>query len=340
MNTLSVTATAIFALSSLWGGGDPVTVNRQVETMGTVLWMELEGEDRAGVLRASEEVLKAMEAAIARLSTWGTESELARFLAAPAGERVELTALLAQELSAAERLSRLTDGAFDPSIGALTRAWGLRRGGRTPSAEELVRAKAACGAELWDIDGRSAVRSAHGLLIDEGGFGKGAALDQALLRLAEDGVMSATLNLGGQLAFLGAETRVVPIADPRDRGDIVLEITVEGGSVATSANTERSGHLLDPRTGSPAKDFGSVTVWAESALAADALSTALFVLGPQDGLALAERMEGVEAVFIEQGKFGRKVSVTSGLSERSSTVGDYRTVSDDSARTSFAKDDS
>jgi thiamine biosynthesis lipoprotein len=316
LNTLLTTAAGLFVSLSLGGGVDHVVVHRRVEMMGTVLWMELEVQERAEGLCASEEALRTVEAAEARLSTWTTESELARFLTAKEGELVELTPLLAEELRKAKDLCEETRGAFDPSVGALTQAWGLRSGGSTPSEAMLERARAACGSEHWLLQGNVAVRSSTDLVIDEGGFGKGAALDQAISCLERAGVPGASLNLGGQLAFLGRDDRVVPIADPEHRAQSLMEITVRGGSVATSGTAERGAHIIDPRTGRPAKDFGSVTVWAGTALEADALSTALFVLGPVEGLALAEEMEDVEAVFIEKSTPGRKVSMTSGLRKR------------------------
>ena len=320
MNILLATAAGLMLSASFGGGADHQLVTRRVEMMGTVLWMELEVQDRTVGLNASEEALRTMEAAERRLSTWSTETELARFLTGEAGEWITLTPLLAKELGAAAKLCELTGGAFDPSIGALTHAWGLRTGGVTPDELTLSDAMESCGSTLWRVEGSEAIRESADLIIDEGGFGKGAALDQALISLRECGVESASLNFGGQLAFLGEDERVVPIADPRDRRDVVIELKVEGGSVATSANTERSGHLLDPRTGRPAKDFGSVTVWASSALTADALSTALFVLGPKEGHALAEQMDGVEAAFIETNNSGVSVYLTSGLSNRTRSL--------------------
>ena len=248
MNILLATATGLMLTASFGVGADHHLVNRRVEMMGTVLWMELEVQDRSEGLRASEDALRTMEAAERRLSTWTTESELAHFLSADVEVRVTLSPLLAKELGEAARLCELTAGAFDPSVGALTRAWGLRTGGRFPNEVALEKARVACGPELWGLEGREAFRRSAELIIDEGGFGKGAALDQAIASLQKSGVESACLNFGGQLAFIGEDERVVPIANPRDRMDVVLELRVEGGSVATSANTERSGHLLDPRT--------------------------------------------------------------------------------------------
>ena len=298
------------------GSAEGVVVHRQVETMGTVLWIEVEAEDRLSGLEASEEVMRQVEAAEARLSTWTQESELSQLLTSEAGKRVELTPLLAEELAAARRVAGLTRGAFEPSVGVLSRAWGLRTGGRTPSELEIERARGQCGADLWELDGRFAVRRSAAVVLDEGGFGKGAALDQALKALASKSVTGATLNLGGQLAFLGTAEQSVPVADPLNRGVTLIELKVRGGSVATSANTERAGHILDPRTGHPAADFGSVTVWAQDALSADALSTGLFVLGPDAGLELVEHIKGVEAVFIEATRPERRIRVSEGLRNR------------------------
>jgi thiamine biosynthesis lipoprotein len=320
MNILLATATGLMLTASLGGGADHQLVNRRVELMGTVLWMELEVQDRTVGLNASEEALRTMEAAERRLSTWTTETELARFLTSQVGERVILTPLLAKELGEAARLCEITGGAFDPSIGALTRAWNLRTEAVRPKELALKDAMSSCGPALWRVDGLEAIRESEELIIDEGGFGKGAALDQAIAKLRECGVGGGSLNLGGQLAFVGVEQRSVPVAHPRNRDEVAIELTVGGGSVATSANAERSNHLLDPRTGLPAEDFGSVTVWAKTALEADALSTALFVLGPLEGYALATKLEGVEAAFIETSKSGMNVYVTPGLSNRTRSL--------------------
>jgi len=330
MNILLATATGLMLAASLGGGADHQLVNRRVELMGTVLWMELEVQDRTVGLNASEEALKTMEAAERRLSTWTTETELARFLTSQVGERVTLTPLLAKELSEAARLCEITGGAFDPSIGALTRAWNLRTGALRPNESALKDAMSSCGPALWQINGLEAVRETEGLVIDEGGFGKGAALDQATAKLRECGVRSGSLNFGGQLAFVGDEQRSVPVAHPRSRDEVAIELIVSGGSVATSANAERAGHLLDPRTGLPAEDFGSVTVWAKTALEADALSTAFFVLGPREGYALATQLEGVEAAFIQSNKTEMNVYVTPGLSNRTRSLNEgavFRTLS-------------
>lgn len=301
-------------------------VERCLGMMGTTLRIAVEAERRDTALRASERAVRVLEAAEARLSTWRSDSELARLNRSPVGEPMELSKELAEDLGATRRWWQATGGAFDPAIGALARAWGLRSGGRLPSGDELSAARNASGLEKLDLAAGKAIRRTSGLIIDEGGFGKGAALDRALVALAADGVLSAVIDLGGQLAILGAGAEVLcAIADPRARQRPVILLHVDRGSVATSGNSERGfdlggrrhGHILDPRTGGPAPDFGSVTVWAEaSALAADCLATGLYVLGPDSALAWAATEPAIEAVILEPTAGGLRARATEGLKGR------------------------
>jgi thiamine biosynthesis lipoprotein len=160
--------------------------------------------------------------------------------------------------------------------------------------------------------------------VEEGAFGKGIGIDDALSALRGSGATGAFLDLGGQTACIGRLACDVDLADPRDRARPVLRLRLDGGSVSTSGNSERGaapegrriGHLLDPRSGRPARDFGSMTVWAGRAALADALSTALFVLGPDEALRWAGARPGVEAVAIETTRRGLRVRSTPGLRGR------------------------
>jgi FAD:protein FMN transferase len=273
----------------------PERVERRLAAMGTwlELALELEAGDspadaRANALAASEAAVRALEACEARLTTWSDASELARLNRAAVGERVELSPALAADLARAAHFWRATGGTFDPGLGALVEAWGLRTGGRRPSPEELSAARACGGFAGFELAGTHAVRRHPLARIEEGGFGKGLGLDHARAALVAAGARSAVLDLGGQLLVLGAP-HTTTLADPRDRARPVLELECAPGSLSTSGNSERGirvdgmrlGHLLDPRTGEPAPDFGSLSVWAPDATAADCLSTGLYVLGPE-----------------------------------------------------------
>lgn len=280
-------------------------VERRVSIMGTSLDIRVEAADRERALQASERAVAALESAESRLSTWREDTELSRLNRAPAGQPFPLSPDLAADLGAARRCWEETDGAFDPSVGGLVQAWGLRSGGRRPLPDELRRAVEATGLEALRLGGGIAVRERAGLLLEEGGFGKGAGLAEALDEMARDpGVTRAALDLGGQVAVLGEWT--VPVADPRLRDRPAVALEIDGGSVSTSGNSERGivvegerlGHILDPRTGEPSPDFGSLTVWSADPLRADCLSTGLYVLGPDAALEWAARHPGVEVLVL------------------------------------------
>ena len=287
-------------------------VERQTLAMGTYLRVEVEAEDRAAGLAASEAAIQAVLAVERRLSTWTEESELARFNRTPVGEPFRPSRELADELSRALRLRADTDRAFDPGVGALVEAWGLRTGGRRASDEELAAALAPAGLAALTIDAEGTlVRNHAALRVEEGAFGKGAALDAALEALRASGAGSALVDLGGQVAVLdgpdtAAAPRRIPIAHPDERDLAALVIALPHGSLATSGNSERGievdgvrrSHVMDPRSGRPAPDFGSVSVWAADAFEADALSTALFVMGPERGATWAAARDGVEALYL------------------------------------------
>ncbi len=316
---------------ALPASGQRAAVERRVALMGTEARIWVAGPDREQALAASEVALLELEAAEARLSTWRAESELSRLNRQPPGEALVLSPELASELAEAGRCIELTAGAFDPTVGAVLDAWGLRLGGlpggRQPSPDALKAARAASGPGLLRLgaDGR-AMRLHPGLRIEEGAFGKGAALDRAIAALAARGPgFSATLDLGGQVSLWSAPagTRVA-VAHPRDRSLVLLEIEVEAGSVSTSGSSERGivvggrrlGHLFDPRTGEPAPDFGSLTVVAPTGLLADCLSTGLYVLGPEAALAWAERHPEVGVLVVETVDGGLNVKASANLAPR------------------------
>ena len=302
------------------------SIERFVVAMGTSLQLEVVAADRATALQASEAAVRALESTEQRLSSWRPDSELSRFVAAPAGSAFAASTALCDDLRRAAAWGDATGGAFDPTIGALVDCYDLRGDGRWPSEQQLDAARARCGADLVRIENR-ALRRTGDVRLDAGAFGKGAGLDAASAAALDAGASAVTFDFGGQVHLAGAAApRDIELADPRDRARPVVRLRMDRGSVATSANSERRrivaarplGHVLDPRTGRPAADFGSVTIVADSAFDADCLSTACFVLGPREAIAFAERTDGVEAVVLLVSEHPRSLTarVTSGLRER------------------------
>ena len=280
---------------------------REAAVMGTTLRIEV-AAPHAGAAAASEEALAAIEGWEPVLSTWRAEAELARANRAPVGECVTITTRLTAALAEAGEWVERTGGAFDPAIGALVDAWDLRGSGRVPAPAELEAARAATGWHLVQLGPGPCLRRHHaGTWLDSGGFGKGLALRDALEPLRARG-HDALLDFGGQVAVAGAP-RDIAVAHPAARNRPAATITGVAGSAATSAQSERRvvvdgaefGHLLDPRSGRPAPAWGSVTVVADDPFAADILSTALFVLGPDAALAWAAGHPDVGVLVLEDG---------------------------------------
>lgn len=284
--------------------------------MGTRLSIETPGPAPEG---AFEEAFAEVSRLELILSNWIATSEISRLNEQAGRAPVRCSRDLFGALSAALRWAEATGGAFDPTVEPLTRALGLRDDGRAPGdASAGVAPASGTGAAGLPIGWRHvhlmpAARSvrfdAPGVGLDLGGIGKGIALDAAARTLQRHGVRSALLDFGGQVLALGRPPKegawAVGIADPVERDRPIAVIEIADLSVATSGNAERSivrpggpiGHIIDPRTRSPASFGGSVSVAARDATSADALSTALFVMGPKRGVAWADARE-IAAVYL------------------------------------------
>ena len=329
-------ASIVLASPGLAADQDAV-VTRRLTMMGTELTVRIQAEDRATALAASEAAIRSLAATERRLSTWTDGSELARINEAPVGEPIPLSEETAEDLRLAGRFHAATAARFDPTIGALVRAWGLRTGGREPSAEEIEESLDRTGWDRIELRGETLFKRGP-VILEEGGFGKGVGLDRALRAAREAGAGDVELDLGGQILTTAA-AGIYGVAHPDDRDRIVLEIATSAGSLATSGNGERGivaggvprGHLLDPATGRPAPDWGSLTVWAPTAGEADALSTGLYVLGPERALAFAAEDRGVEVLVLERTSGEIRGRASAGLVDR------IRSLDGEPVRLSFVK---
>jgi FAD:protein FMN transferase len=292
------------------------------------------------------EVPEATELAIAaldlvdgieeRISIYRDSSELARLNAAAAAGWVEVSPDVVDLLTRARELHDRTAGAFDIAAGSIVRAWGfLRRQGRTPSPAELAAATAACGMRWVELDAAAGrVRFLRpGVEINPGAIGKGWAIDRAVESLAAAGVRSVLVH-GGQSSVRGRGTQGpdvpgrhgwrVGLRHPLRPGRRLATITLDDRALGTSGSGtqffidrgRRLGHILDPRTGLPAEGVISATVLAESAAEADALATALYVLGPAGIPRIAPPGGPQAAILVLPGEGGGIRAVIANLTER------------------------
>lgn len=282
-------------------------VERTVLLMGTWATFVVQAADRPAGLRLLERMVGLIERTEASLSTWRADSVLSALNRQPVNEPFALPPALCGLWPRLARWHRLTGGAFDPAVGRLGEAWGLRTGGAVPAPDILRAARAAAGFAhfRFDADACRVTRAADAAL-DAGAFGKGEALRRLAAALPDGPPWM--VDFGGQIAVGGAPAAAgwpVTVAHPARRHQAALDLTLATGSLATSGASERSpvvegrliAHILDPRTGRPVHRTGSVTVWHEDPLVADILSTALYVMGADAGLDYAER-HGVAAVFL------------------------------------------
>ena len=264
----------------------------------------------------------------AQMSEWRPGSPLSAVNQAAGREPVEIPLAVRAVVRRGLELGRITGGAFDVTWAALWGLWDFRAATpKVPDAAEIRRRAALVDfreVRLDEAAGTVALPRA-GMKLGLGGIAKGHALEVAAGRLSKAGLSSFAISAGGQIVVAGGRGGRpwrVGIRDPRGpASEQFATIEIVAGSVSTSGDYERFfvrdgvryHHILDPRTGWPSRGVRSAPVVADDATLAAALSTALMVLGVHNGLPLAERLAGVDAVMVAD---GGKVHVTTGLRDR------------------------
>ncbi|MHC5112927.1 MAG: FAD:protein FMN transferase [Planctomycetota bacterium] len=264
---------------------------------------------------AAEIVFGVFRDVDARMSEWKDSSPLSSVNRAAGYGAVPVPDDLRAVLRRGVQIGDLTNGAFDVTWAALWGLWDFKaETPRVPDDDKITERVALVDYKRVEIDDDAGtVRLAEpGMMLGLGGIAKGYALDQSAEALRAKGIHSFLISAAGQM-LVGAEKNGRPwrigIRDPRgEPADFFAHIEVTNTSVSTSGDYEqyfvldgrRYHHILDPRTGRPARGVRSATVVCADATLADALSTSLIVLGPDAGLALVETLPGVEAVVVDQ----------------------------------------
>jgi len=270
--------------------------------MGTTVTIEADGLPRDRLSAAAAAAFAEIARIEALMSPHVPGSDVARLSAATREAVVspETATVIAQGLEVAAR----SDGAFDLTLGRLKELWGIEaEAPRIPTAAEIAAALEGTGPEALSVTGPLVRKRTPQLAIDLGGIAKGYAVDRALAVLREQGVTSAAVNAGGDIALLGSKQGRpwrIGVQHPRHAGEVLATVVAVDRAVVTSGDYERYferggrryHHLFDPQRGYPADLCQSVTVLAPEAMLADALATALFVLGPERGLALLHGYPG------------------------------------------------
>lgn len=219
--------------------------------------------------------------------------------------------------------SKLTHGAFDITIGAVTDLYHFEDGGGGLPAPEAIRQRLPLvGYQNIHLDEvhRAVGLSRSGALIDLGGIAKGFGVNQAVKSLKADGISAGIVNAGGDIRVFGYKPGHklwnIGIQHPRQSDKVIASLAITDKSIVTSGDYERFfmkdniryHHILDPKTGQPARGCQSVTIVSDTAT--DAMSAGVFVLGPEKGMALIKSLPGIEGIIID--REGRAL-VSSGL---------------------------
>jgi thiamine biosynthesis lipoprotein len=270
--------------------------------------------DEAALHRAFDAAIAEIERIEALMTTWRPDAELSRVNAAAGKSPVAVSPETFDVVREALHASEISGGAFDITFESLHGLWKFDQDlDPHPPTEAQIRAKLpAVGFRHVRLDpsARTIFLDREGTKISLGGIAKGYAVDKAAGVLASLGLQSFIVQAGGDLFTAGKKPDgsewAAGIRDPRGPGYFAM-LPVSDHAFSTAGDYERSyivggvryHHIIDPKTGRPATGTRSVTIWAPTALLADEIDDAVFVLGPERGLALVESLDGVGAVIVD-----------------------------------------
>jgi thiamine biosynthesis lipoprotein len=308
----------------------PHLVERTHQTMGTEVKVTAWTADDARADVAISAVFSEFDRLDDLMSVWKSGSDIARLNNA-AGERaVPVGADTREVLRIARQVSEQTNGAFDVTFAALSGLWKFDyqdKDGTVPSRQEIAKRLPLINyRDLVVEDGAgTALLRRKGMKVNLGGIGKGYAVDRGVEILRRSGLRDFMIQAGGDMYVSGKRgdrAWRLGIRDPRGPADrIFATLDLTDGTFSTSGDYERFfmkggrryHHIIDLRVGEPATKCRSVTLVTERAVIADALAKGVFILGPDEGMALIERTPGVQGVIVSA---QNEVSISSGLRRR------------------------
>lgn len=292
------------------------TYSRDIFAMDTYINCQIVSHDQALAEKGLDRV-EAVFMEIDRLTDrFDTSSEVAEINQNAGIRPVQVSEDVLAMVQTSVEWSDKTEGAFNILIGSAMDLWGFGSDHPVvPSPEKLAAAleKADCQQIVTDASKSTVYLPQTGMIMDLGGIAKGYATDKAVAALRELNIKNALINAGGNVYALGTRADgtlwKVGVQDPRSPQGIAAVLAGDNCALVSSGDYERYfevdgvryHHILDPRTGSPARASTGTTVIMKSSTVADILSTALFVRGPKEGLDLAESWPEVKAVLIIAG---------------------------------------
>ena len=284
-------------------------------TMGTIARIMVTAENAQQANEAIDAAFDKIFQVDELMSDYDPNSQLSQVNQNAFDSPITVDEALFEVLAAARSYSSTSDGAFDVTIGPVVQLWrNAKEDNTTPTPEAIAKAKEAVGHEnlILDTENRTVQFAKDGMSLDLGGIAKGYAIDKAVEVLQNAGVKGAMVDIGGDLRCFGTPANgkqhwFIGLQDPKNEEGILLKLNMDEMAVATSGDYRRFvmiddqkySHIVNPATADSAADLSSVTLIATTAMAADALATAVTVLGSEKGLALVETLDESEAFIIQ-----------------------------------------
>ncbi len=314
-----------------------VPVERVWPVMGTFASVTLRGDNANLLDSVCDETAAMLDDVNNRMSVYIPDSEISR-LNTTTGT-IPLSPLTRQMLQLTRHYTEQTGGAFDATAMPLIRLWGFSGGKapeQLPSEAMIEAARQRIGIEKLELGEDSARMAVAGTTLDLGGIAKGFAVDRCYDAVIARQPVNAIFNLGGNIRVHGSATPArawrIGVQDPFEDGQTLGALELASGmAVATSGNYERFvmingkryAHIIDPRTGYPVEGMAGVTILSTSATEADALSTALFVIGIKNAAATLARFPGSEAILVPD-RHPVEIHVSSGIQSKFTPHPEYR----------------
>lgn len=303
----------LFLLQLLSACGErPPEIERRAQfLMGTLVEISVRGPDRAkardAITLAFHEIARIEKMMSHRLP----DSELSRLKREAGKDFMPVSEELLEVVREGIRWGELSGGALDIAIGPVADLWDFdEEKKQVPGAERLKQAVELSRYQDIQIRGREMRLARTGMALNLGSIAKGYAVDRAIAVLKQQGIPNAIVNAGGDLRAAGTRGQgllwKIGLQHPRKPQEILESFEIGDRAVATSGDYQRYfirdgvryHHIFNPESGMPARGVSSVTVLGDSAMRADALATAIFVLGPEKGLALAATAGNAECLIV------------------------------------------
>jgi thiamine biosynthesis lipoprotein len=294
--------------------------------MGTVVEITLVGETEEELSKAALQAFQEIKRIEWLMSQWIESSDISQINRSAGKGWVKVSPETTEVIKAAQKISELSEGGFDVTVGPLVELWRrAREKGIPPSNEEVKRTLKLVNFKDLLVDSEKGVYlRKEGMSVDLGGIAKGYAVDKAFERLRNLGYKNLIVNAGGDLRAAGSkfdQPWTIGIQHPRESQKIMAKVSISDEAIATSGDYEkffthqgnRYHHILNPKDGFPTVGCQSVTVIGKDGMTTDGFATAVFVLGPERGYALCEKLEGVECLIVD--KDGR-ITFSPGLKDR------------------------